>query len=105
LYKQACLNFGIPTGINGIHQKLIVIGMGKLGARELNFSSDIDLILAYPDGGATKGRNISISNEEFFVRLSRQLVKVIGQTTADGILFRVDLRLRPYGESGPLVMS
>ncbi|MBW2201847.1 MAG: bifunctional [glutamate--ammonia ligase]-adenylyl-L-tyrosine phosphorylase/[glutamate--ammonia-ligase] adenylyltransferase [Deltaproteobacteria bacterium] len=105
LDKQACLNFGIPTGMNGTQQKLIVIGMGKLGARELNFSSDIDLILAYPDGGQTQDRNISISNEEFFIRLSRQLLKVIGQTTADGILFRVDLRLRPYGESGPLVMS
>jgi glutamate-ammonia-ligase adenylyltransferase len=105
LYKQACLNFGIPTGTNGTQQQLIVIGMGKLGARELNFSSDIDLIFAYPDVGETKGHTTSISNEEFFTRLSRQLVKVIGQTTADGILFRVDLRLRPYGENGPLVMS
>jgi glutamate-ammonia-ligase adenylyltransferase len=105
LYKQACLNFGIPTGTKGTQQKLIVIGMGKLGARELNFSSDIDLIFAFPNVGETKGHGPSISNEEFFTRLARQLVKVIGQTTADGILFRVDLRLRPYGESGPLVMS
>ncbi|MEA3415408.1 MAG: bifunctional [glutamate--ammonia ligase]-adenylyl-L-tyrosine phosphorylase/[glutamate--ammonia-ligase] adenylyltransferase [Thermodesulfobacteriota bacterium] len=105
LYKWQCLKYGIPTGHDGSEQHLVVIGMGKLGACELNFSSDIDLIFAYPDPGKTKGKTTSISNEEFFVRLCRHFFKVIGSTTSEGFVFRVDTRLRPYGESGPLIMS
>ena len=105
LYKWQCLKYGIPTGPDGSQQHLVVIGMGKLGAYELNFSSDIDLIFAYPEPGKTKGKTTSISNEEFFVRLCRHFFHVISVTTSEGFVFRVDTRLRPYGENGPLVMS
>jgi glutamate-ammonia-ligase adenylyltransferase len=79
--------------------------MGKLGARELNFSSDVDLIFAFPKTGRTKGDPPSVSNDEFFTRLCRRLVQVLGQVTAEGFVFRIDTNLRPFGESGPLVMS
>lgn len=105
LYHRLCLEYGVPTAADGARQHLVVLAMGKLGGRELNFSSDIDLMFAYPQAGETKGRATSISNEDFFVRLCRRLINVIGATTSDGLVFRVDLRLRPYGESGPLVMS
>jgi glutamate-ammonia-ligase adenylyltransferase len=78
--------------------------MGKLGGGELNFSSDIDLVLLFPESGDTDGRR-SISNEEFFTHLARQLIRLLDAVTADGYVFRVDLRLRPFGESGPLVAS
>lgn len=112
LYMRQCSTLGIPFGENGSQQYLVVLGMGKLGARELNFSSDIDLIFAYPETGHTRKPDSSensdfssITNDEFFVKLCRQLIKVLGANTSDGILFRVDMDLRPYGESGPMVMS
>ncbi len=105
LYEWACRKYGIPTGYDGSPQHLVVLGMGKLGGGELNFSSDVDLIFAYPVSGHTRGASEPISNEEFFVRLCRALIKTIGSCTSEGIVFRVDLNLRPYGESGPLVMS
>lgn len=105
LYKSLCSEYGNPAGAEGSQEYLVVFGMGKLGARELNFSSDIDLIFAYTEAGRTKGKSKSISNEEFFVLLCRRLLNVIGTTTPDGLVFRVDMRLRPFGESGPLVMS
>ena len=105
LYKSLCSEYGIPAASDGSQQYLVVFGMGKLGAHELNFSSDIDLIFAYAEAGRTKGSSQSISNEEFFVLLCRRLLNVIGKTTPDGVVFRVDMRLRPFGESGPLVMN
>jgi glutamate-ammonia-ligase adenylyltransferase len=75
--------------------------MGKLGARELNLSSDIDLIFAYPESGETLGARRSLSNEEFFTRLGRALIALLDTVSAEGFVFRVDMRLRPYGESGP----
>ena len=105
LYRWQCLKFGIPTAHDGSQQQLVVFGMGKLGGRELNFSSDVDLIFAYPETGITQGGLETINNEEFFVRLCRQLIKIIGAITTDGIVFRVDMNLRPYGESGHMVMS
>jgi len=96
---------GDPLGRDGSHQHLAVIGMGKLGAGELNFSSDIDLIFAYPTKGETHGGPKSVSTDDFFARLCRRLIKLIGETTADGFVFRVDTRLRPDGDNGPLVMS
>jgi [glutamine synthetase] adenylyltransferase / [glutamine synthetase]-adenylyl-L-tyrosine phosphorylase len=105
VYQWQCLKFGIPTAHSGLHQKLVVLGMGKLGGLELNFSSDVDLIFAFPEIGMTQGGPESISNEEFFVRLCRDVIKIIGEGTPDGIVFRVDLDLRPFGESGPVVMS
>lgn len=107
---QACLmhslqqQFGIPLGANGAPQELLVIGMGKLGGGELNVSSDIDLIFVYPEDGETDGPR-RLSNHEFFTRLGRKLINAINELTADGYVFRVDMRLRPYGDSGPLVMS
>ena len=95
---------GTPTAADGSRQQLIILGLGKLGARELNFSSDVDLIFTYPQAGQTHGAAQSVSNDDFFARLGRRLIKVISQPTGDGFVFRTDLRLRPYGENGPLVM-
>jgi glutamate-ammonia-ligase adenylyltransferase len=95
---------GEPRNESGVAQPLIVIGMGKLGGGELNFSSDIDLIFAFPDRGVTAGAR-SIDNEDFFTRLGRLLIRILGERTADGFVFRVDMRLRPFGDSGPLTVS
>jgi glutamate-ammonia-ligase adenylyltransferase len=105
LYDRQCTEFGIPTGSDNLPLRLIVIGMGKLGGHELNFSSDVDLIFAFAEQGKTKQGPKSISNEEFFLRLCRQLIRIIGKATPDGFVFRVDTRLRPFGENGPLCMS
>ncbi len=105
LHQKLCADHGEPLCTAGHPQGLVVLGLGKLGAGELNFSSDVDLIFAYPGPGETRGPGPVISSEEFFTRLCRKLVSVIGQPTADGFVFRVDLRLRPYGDNGPLVMS
>ncbi|HQR05045.1 MAG: bifunctional [glutamate--ammonia ligase]-adenylyl-L-tyrosine phosphorylase/[glutamate--ammonia-ligase] adenylyltransferase [Proteobacteria bacterium] len=104
LSATAEARYGTPRNAAGEHQTLVVIGMGKLGGRELNVSSDIDLIFAYPDDGETDGAR-PISNFEFFTRLGRSLINVISDLTADGQVFRVDMRLRPNGDSGPLVCS
>ncbi|MCP4627357.1 MAG: bifunctional [glutamate--ammonia ligase]-adenylyl-L-tyrosine phosphorylase/[glutamate--ammonia-ligase] adenylyltransferase [bacterium] len=105
LHQWQCDKFGVPTAVDGSEQHLVILGLGKLGARELNFSSDVDLIFTFPRGGQTRGSADSLSNDDFFSRLCRRLIKVIGQSTADGLVFRVDLRLRPFGESGPLAMD
>jgi glutamate-ammonia-ligase adenylyltransferase len=98
--------FGVPEGQrSGKRQELVVLAMGKLGAGELNLSSDIDLIFTYPEVGKTTGAARSLSNEEFFTRLGRALIALLDPVTAEGFVFRVDMRLRPYGESGALVHS
>jgi len=97
--------YGIPTSYEGEPQDLVVLGMGKLGGRELNFSSDIDLIFSYPRPGKTDHPTRPITNQQFFERLSKELIKVVGAATEDGFVFRVDTRLRPFGASGPLCMS
>ena len=84
---------------------MAVIGMGKLGGAELNFSSDVDLVFVYPEDGFTAGGTETIDNHTFFIQLARRLLRMIDSPTADGIVFRVDMRLRPYGQSGPLAMS
>lgn len=84
---------------------MLVIGMGKLGGGELNFSSDIDLIFTYPENGETQGARRSIANAQFFTRLGQRIIKALDQQTFDGFCYRVDMRLRPFGDSGPLVMS
>jgi glutamate-ammonia-ligase adenylyltransferase len=97
--------YGVPRGErSGLPQDLIVVGMGKLGGEELNVSSDIDLVLLYPEDGESDGRK-RIANHEYFTRLSRRLISALAEYTCDGHVFRVDMRLRPYGDSGPLVMS
>jgi glutamate-ammonia-ligase adenylyltransferase len=98
--------FGTPLGRrSGKPQELVVLAMGKLGATELNLSSDIDLIFSFPEAGTTSGTARSLSNEEFFTRLGRALIALLDPVTAEGFVFRVDMRLRPYGESGALVHS
>lgn len=104
LHRSLVARYGTPRNAQGEIQQLIVVGMGKLGGRELNVSSDIDLIFVYPEDGDTDGER-SISNFEFFTRLGRQLIAAIADITDDGQVFRVDMRLRPNGESGPLVSS
>jgi glutamate-ammonia-ligase adenylyltransferase len=97
--------YGQPIGEDsGEVQQLIVIGMGKLGGGELNVSSDIDLIFIYPEGGETSGPR-KISNHEYFSQVGKRIISLINDVTLDGQVFRVDMRLRPYGDSGPLVMS
>ncbi|AJX31686.1 bifunctional [glutamate--ammonia ligase]-adenylyl-L-tyrosine phosphorylase/[glutamate--ammonia-ligase] adenylyltransferase [Burkholderia oklahomensis] len=98
--------YGEPRGPSGERLALGVVGMGKLGGRELNVSSDIDLIFVYEDDGETAGgARTPISAHEFFTRLGRRLIGVLSEATADGYVFRVDMRLRPNGDSGPLVCS
>ena len=104
LYAWACDKDGVPRDAAGRAQQLVVLGMGKLGARELNLSSDIDLIFAYAEPGRTDGAR-ALDNEQFFTRLGRQLIAVLGRHTVDGFVFRVDMRLRPFGDAGPLAMS
>ncbi len=104
LHEEQCRRYGVPRAADVQPQQLVVLGMGKLGGRELNFSSDIDLIFTYPQQGQTDGAR-SISNEEFFRRLGQRLTKTLAEPTADGFVFRVDLRLRPFGDSGPLAVS
>jgi glutamate-ammonia-ligase adenylyltransferase len=112
--RELVEQFGTPVGAEGgAPQQMLVIGMGKLGGGELNVSSDIDLIFVYPEDGETTGARApsnagsarALSNYEFFSRLGRRLIGLINEHTADGFVFRVDMRLRPYGDSGPLVTS
>jgi glutamate-ammonia-ligase adenylyltransferase len=94
---------GEPRDDRGAAQQLVVIGMGKLGGEELNVSSDVDLVFVYPDDGETDGAR-PVSNREFFDSLGRRVIGALGDVTADGFVFRVDMRLRPYGESGPITV-
>ncbi|MFC0269591.1 bifunctional [glutamate--ammonia ligase]-adenylyl-L-tyrosine phosphorylase/[glutamate--ammonia-ligase] adenylyltransferase [Kushneria aurantia] len=89
----------------GRFQRLVVLGMGKLGAGELNLSSDIDLIFAWPEKGQTVGGERSLDHQEYFTRLGQKLIAALDAVTADGFVFRVDMRLRPLGDGGPLVNS
>ncbi len=97
--------WGVPKNSTGETQVLLVYGMGKLGGQELNFSSDIDLIFVYPESGETQGCRRSLDNQQFFTRLGQKLITSLHQQTADGFVYRVDMRLRPFGESGPLVLT
>lgn len=106
LHARLVHAWGTPHGaMSSGPQSLVVLGMGKLGAYELNFSSDIDLIFAYPEEGSTRGRRAHVHNEEFFTELGKALIHCLSTPTEDGIVFRTDMRLRPFGNSGPLVMS
>jgi glutamate-ammonia-ligase adenylyltransferase len=96
--------FGIPRSAAGRAQQLVVVGMGKLGGRELNVSSDIDLVFVYPEDGETDGPR-KLTNHEYFDRLGRRLIGLLAEITEDGFVFRVDMRLRPHGDSGALVTS
>lgn len=95
---------GVARNSKGEPQSLVVLALGKLGAGELNFSSDVDLIFSYPENGTSDGEK-PLDNEEYFLRLGQRLKRTLDEATADGFVFRVDLRLRPFGEAGPLAMS
>ena len=95
---------GTPRNGEGVAQRLVVIAMGKLGGGELNFSSDIDLILAFAENGASDGER-PLDNEAYFARLGQLLVKLLAEITVDGYVFRVDLRLRPFGNAGRVALS
>jgi len=109
LHEEMETLHGVPIGEeSGQPQQLIVLGMGKLGGGELNVSSDIDLIFVYPEDGdtqATAASQKSLSNQEFFTRLGKRLIAALSEITGDGFTFRVDMALRPNGNSGPLVAS
>ena len=110
LHSKQVTELGEPCNEQGEPQQMIVLGMGKLGAGELNFSSDIDLIFIFPEAGETAqsaSHNTfrKVSNSEFFIRLGKQLIRALDETTAEGFVFRVDMRLRPFGQSGALASS
>jgi glutamate-ammonia-ligase adenylyltransferase len=104
-WSEASLHtrYGQPRNHAGTALRMVVLGFGKLGGNELNFSSDIDLVLAYASGGDTDGAR-PLDNGEYFVREARQLVRLLAEPTVDGICARVDLRLRPFGQSGRLAL-
>ncbi|AUM13440.1 bifunctional [glutamate--ammonia ligase]-adenylyl-L-tyrosine phosphorylase/[glutamate--ammonia-ligase] adenylyltransferase [Ketobacter alkanivorans] len=103
--------FGLPYykdksgGQSDQTMPLVVLGMGKLGARELNLSSDIDLIFAYAHEGETRGGRKDMAHRDFYNRLGQKLIKALDENTVDGFVFRVDMRLRPYGSSGALALN
>lgn len=103
LYSALSERWGVPRCPHGNAQQMVVIGMGKLGGRELNFSSDLDLIFTFPNQGETDGERPR-SNDEFFVKLGRQLIGALDAVTPEGRAFRIDMRLRPNGEAGPLAL-
>lgn len=105
LYQLSCQEWGTPCNGQGIAQPLLILGMGKLGGGELNFSSDIDLIFTYPEHGHTQGGRRELDNAVFFTRLGQRLIKALDHVTQDGFVYRVDMRLRPLGDGGPLVLS
>ena len=108
IHRQLAAQFGEALDSHGRPQRLLIVGMGKLGGRELNVSSDVDYIFIYPEDGETAGPlegGRRIENYDFFTRLGKRLIASLGEITGDGQVFRVDMRLRPNGDSGPLVCS
>lgn len=104
-FAQVAKVNGEPVDEQGNAMQMLALGMGKLGGQELNYSSDIDLIFAYPRSVKTQGGRRSLEAQVFYTKVAQKLIASLNQNTADGQVFRVDMRLRPFGESGPLVMS
>lgn len=104
LHQQLALQYGEPRDRQGQTQQLCVFALGKLGGGELNFSSDIDLVFAYAEPGQSDGAR-ALDNEVWFQRLAQRLIQLLGEVAADGFGFRVDMRLRPFGNAGRLVPS
>ena len=110
LYASCTKRWGVPHSrpdANGQRhpQQMVVLGMGKLGARELNLSSDIDLMFCFPRRGETEGARKCLDNQDFFIRLGQKLIQALDTITVDGFVFRVDMRLRPFGTASPLACS
>lgn len=103
-YRKEAQRHGEPRSSTGVLSRLVVLAMGKLGGRELNYSSDIDLMLIYELEGRTDGDR-SIGNQEFFNQVVRSIVRLLSASTAKGFAYRVDLRLRPHGHDAPLCLS
>lgn len=101
---QLIARHGQPRDNDGEAQRLVVFALGKLGGSELNFSSDIDLVFAYPQAGSSDGAR-ALDNETWFLRAGQRLIALLGDTTAEGFGFRVDMRLRPFGSAGRLALS
>ncbi len=104
-YEQVSLINGKPLNKQAVPMPMLILGMGKLGGFELNYSSDIDLIFTYPKHCETQGGRKSIEAQVFFNKVAQKLIAALNQVTPQGQVFRVDMRLRPFGDSGPLVMS
>ena len=96
--------YGQPIGESGEVSRFVIVAMGKLGGGELNMSSDVDVVFLYSEPGETNGAR-SQSNEEYFRRLAQHLINLLSKKTANGFVYRVDARLRPFGDSGPLACS
>ncbi|MFH1742561.1 MAG: bifunctional [glutamate--ammonia ligase]-adenylyl-L-tyrosine phosphorylase/[glutamate--ammonia-ligase] adenylyltransferase [bacterium] len=106
LYLDAVAQFGSPQTQSGQEATFSIFGMGKLGGRELNFSSDIDILFVYRGEGKTAGgKSESIENQVFFERVASAVYDFLSRPTTEGFLYRVDTRLRPQGSRGPLVPS
>ncbi len=104
-YDALVARYGTPRGEQSNEpQPMLIFGMGKLGGGELNYSSDIDLVFLYPEDGQTDGSR-SIDNAEFFLRLGQKITQMLAAPTVEGFVYRVDLRLRPFGDSGRLALS
>jgi glutamate-ammonia-ligase adenylyltransferase len=101
---QLAARHGHPTATDGTPLSLLVLGMGKLGGGELNFSSDVDLVFLFPEHGETRGAR-ALEYEEYFARLGKKVAQLLGTVTEEGFVYRVDLRLRPFGDSGPVAVS
>lgn len=105
LHRRLQQELGTPVDHQGQPMDLVVLAMGKLGAGELNFSSDVDLIFTFREEGETRDGARSSANSQYFLRLGQRLIALLNDVTAEGFVFRVDVRLRPFGDSGPLAMS
>lgn len=105
LQKNMAPDYGTPCDENGETSAMVVLGMGKLGAQELNLSSDIDLIFTFPCAGETQGGRRTLSNQDYFIRQGQRLIRLLDVENGEGFVFRVDMRLRPYGQSGALAIS
>ncbi len=104
-YAACVRRYGTPKGAeSNLEQPMMILAMGKLGGGELNYSSDIDLVLLYPEEGETDGAR-SVDNAEFFLRVAQKTVQMLATPTVDGFVYRVDLRLRPFGDSGRVALS
>lgn len=106
-YVQLSEKYGIPLSDKGEKQALTIFGMGKLGGGELNFSSDIDLIMCFPENGETddSGRLSAISNELFFHRVAQKMIALLDKLDTNGFVYRVDMRLKPFGSVGNLCVT
>ncbi len=104
LEQEFASRHGVVRAADGSAQRLVVFGLGKLGGGELNFSSDIDLVYAFPQNGESDGPR-PLAGEEYFARLGQRLARLLDETTAEGFSHRVDLRLRPFGTAGRVALS